>query len=97
MSLYHLPMTTGELNRQPLTRPSATLSPSDEERDGVRCVHRIRPIFFVVLPANFTRGTPGQGTRPTNAGAGAGPQGPGGQLCRSRDLTRRGGALAIGA
>jgi hypothetical protein len=44
--LYHLPMTTGGLNGQPLTRPSATLSPSYVERDGVRGVRRIQTILF---------------------------------------------------
>ena len=39
-------MITGELNDQPLTRPSATLSPSDGERDGVRGVRVIQPILF---------------------------------------------------
>ena len=34
------------IKRQPLTRPSATLSPSDGERDGVRGVRVIQPILF---------------------------------------------------
>jgi hypothetical protein len=39
-------MTTGGLNGLPLTRPSATLSPSDGERAGVRGLCWIHPILF---------------------------------------------------
>ena len=34
--LNPLPVTIGKVAGQPLTRPSATLSPSDGEREGVR-------------------------------------------------------------
>src|ERR1019366_1643073 len=39
-------MTIGGLFVKPLTRPSATLSPSDGERDGVRGVQIIPPLLF---------------------------------------------------
>src|ERR1017187_10631603 len=39
-------MTIGGLAGRPLTRPSAPLSPSDGERDGVRGVWSIPPFVF---------------------------------------------------
>src|ERR1017187_10987397 len=39
-------MTIGGLAGRPLTRPSALLSPSDGERDGVRGVWSIPPFVF---------------------------------------------------
>src|ERR1035438_6980763 len=39
-------MTTSGLTGTALTRPSATLSPSDGERDGVRGVWSIPPLVF---------------------------------------------------
>src|ERR1022692_730333 len=52
-------MTTSGLTGKPLTLPSATLSPSDGERDGVRGVWSIPPLVF----GNWSELPPGRAGR----------------------------------